>query len=195
MSIRVHGPCLDWSALTTQRASYTSSLLANLTQPREPHWHCCRPVSRFDLHFGDGGTPRRLHQGAVVGSSSSSSSSRSMASSPLSVPGTASPLSSDEDIARALSPSFEHAHTMATHNSEAEGMMKPNAPATLPVKTTSADDEVDKAAKGKEKAAKGPLKLLDLPVDVLKEIIHQVCSNSSAAQHNTLLCAFGFRSG
>jgi hypothetical protein len=30
------------------------------------------------------------------------------------------------------------------------------------------------APKGKEKAARGPLKLLDLPMDILKEIIHQV---------------------
>jgi hypothetical protein len=127
-------------------------------------------------------------------------SSNMASSSPLSAPGTASPLSSDEDTTRALSPSFEHAHTMATQASEVEGMTKPNAPATLAVKTASADEAVDKASKGKEKAAKGPLKLLDLPVDVLKEIIHQVGTQSAApvlrnAAHRIapLPWALGFR--
>lgn len=44
---------------------------------------------------------------------------------------------------------------------------------------------LSKLLKGKEKewaavARKGPLRLLDLPVDILKEIIHQVSMNSSA---------------
>jgi len=39
---------------------------------------------------------------------------------------------------------------------------------------TAADEAVDSVSKGKEKAVKGPLRLLDLPVDVLKDIIHQV---------------------
>lgn len=44
---------------------------------------------------------------------------------------------------------------------------------------------LSKLLKGKEKewaavARKGPLRLLDLPVDILKEIIHQVSINSSA---------------
>jgi hypothetical protein len=45
------------------------------------------------------------------------------------------------------------------------------------------------APKGKEKAARGPLKLLDLPVDILKEIIHQVRWAMHAAvprPHHTL---------
>ena len=44
---------------------------------------------------------------------------------------------------------------------------------------------LSKLLKGKEKewaavARKGPLRLLDLPVDILKEIIHQVSIDSSA---------------
>jgi hypothetical protein len=44
---------------------------------------------------------------------------------------------------------------------------------------------LSKLLKGKEKewaavARKGPLRLLDLPVDILREIIHQVGMNSSA---------------
>ena len=44
---------------------------------------------------------------------------------------------------------------------------------------------LSKLLKGKEKewaavARKGPLRLLDLPVDILREIIHQVSMNSSA---------------
>lgn len=37
-----------------------------------------------------------------------------------------------------------------------------------------AEETVNRSLKGKEKARKGPLRLLDLPVDILKEIIHQV---------------------
>ena len=46
-----------------------------------------------------------------------------------------------------------------------ERPLQPPAPAV---------ETVNKAPKGKEKAVKGPLRLLDLPVDILKEIIHQV---------------------
>ena len=40
----------------------------------------------------------------------------------------------------------------------------------------TAKDIVARSLKGKEKARKGPLRFLDLPVDILKEIIYQVGS-------------------
>lgn len=55
--------------------------------------------------------------------------------------------------------------------------MRTNAPAAAPTSVAGgllADEAVVQPLKGKERAAKGPLKLLDLPVDILKEIIHQV---------------------
>jgi hypothetical protein len=61
---------------------------------------------------------------------------------------------------------------MATPH-EPEAVWKTSVPAPV-VSAPPADDAVNKAPKGKEKAAKGPLRLLDLPVDILKEIIHQV---------------------
>jgi hypothetical protein len=48
-----------------------------------------------------------------------------------------------------------------------------NAPAPSAVSAHASAEQVT-VPKGKEKAAKGPLKLLDLPMDILKEIIHQV---------------------
>jgi len=89
-------------------------------------------------------------------------------------PRAASPLHSD-DAAHSLSsslPLHDDAHTMATLN-EVEGVRKTGVAAN-PVTASASDDEVNKAPKGKEKVAKGPLRLLDLPVDILKEIIHQV---------------------
>jgi hypothetical protein len=61
---------------------------------------------------------------------------------------------------------------MATPH-EAEAVGKTTVPATT-LNAPPTNEAVNKAPKGKEKAAKGPLRLLDLPVDVLKEIIHQV---------------------
>jgi hypothetical protein len=61
---------------------------------------------------------------------------------------------------------------MATPH-EPEAVWKTSVPAPA-VSAPPAAEAVNKAPKGKEKAAKGPLRLLDLPVDVLKEIIHQV---------------------
>lgn len=85
--------------------------------------------------------------------------------SPLSTPGgprTSSPLTFDEDIAQSLSSSPDDAHAHAVAPQKAlDGGWQSNA-------------ALDAAAKGKEKAARGPLQLLDLPVDILKEIIHQV---------------------
>lgn len=61
---------------------------------------------------------------------------------------------------------------MATHAVE-----EAHPPTSVPgsaAMAPAADEAVDSVTKGKEKAAKGPLRLLDLPVDVLKDIIHQV---------------------
>ena len=97
-----------------------------------------------------------------------------MADSPPSTPDTprtASPLPSERDLARAFSPSSDDAPT-AEMQAHAEGAWM-SAPAPSMVNATeSAEQGVE--SKGKEKATKGPLKLLDLPMDILKEIIHQV---------------------
>jgi hypothetical protein len=107
-------------------------------------------------------------------------STSSMASSPLPNPGsprTATPLPSDEDAGRSLSPSPDTAHAMATQTG-ADAVPPTGAAEHVPARGAAAppaDEAVNKAPpKGKEKAATGPLRLLDLPVDVLKEIIHQV---------------------
>jgi hypothetical protein len=102
-----------------------------------------------------------------------------MADSPLSIPGTprtASPLPSDADFARSFSPSHDDAHPLGTQGPVDDVWTSTPAPsAASPVPSA----EPAPVPKGKEKAAKGPLKLLDLPVDILKEIIHQV----SGRQH------------
>jgi len=98
-----------------------------------------------------------------------------MASSPLSAPGTprtASPFSSEEEPTRPFSSSLGSAHSMAAHVAQ-EVHPPTSAPASASM-ATAADEAVDSVSKGKEKAVKGPLRLLDLPVDVLKDIIHQV---------------------
>jgi hypothetical protein len=148
-----------WSAPTTQRTS-SRSLAVTPQQPQEPRSRCFCAVPRLDLHPGDGGCSDgrgRLQQAAPTSS---------MASSPLSPdsPRTASPLPS-EDAVRPHSPSPDDAVP-------ARGAGAPPA------------DEAGTQAppKGKEKAAPGPLKLLDLPVDVLKEIIHQVRVGAGASR-------------
>lgn len=91
--------------------------------------------------------------------------------SPLSAPGsprTSSPLNAEHDTAQALSSSPDDAHTLATHKEADHGW-----PGHLAV--PNAAQPLKHAPKGKEKAVRGPLRLLDLPVDILKEIIHQVC--------------------
>ncbi|KAF2033379.1 F-box domain-containing protein [Setomelanomma holmii] len=98
-----------------------------------------------------------------------------MASSPPSIPGTprtASPLPSEEEPVRSLSSSPDDAHTMATQTTTG-AVWAASVPATA-VSAAAADDTTSRVPKGKEKAAKGPLRLLDLPVDILKEIIHQL---------------------
>ncbi|CAO2656317.1 Nn.00g051200.m01.CDS01 [Neocucurbitaria sp. VM-36] len=124
-----------------------------------------------------------------------------MASSPLSVPGTprpASPLASAEELARSIPPSQDDAHTMVAHR-EAETVWG-NAPATSAASTSPSGETVTATApKGKEKAAKGPLRLLDLPMDILKEIIHQLphtndltslCLCHSALHRLTIPCIY-----
>jgi hypothetical protein len=97
-----------------------------------------------------------------------------MADSPLSTPGTpttASPLPSDRNLTRTFSPSHDDAQTGDMHG-HADGVWT-SAPAPGVVNATESAEQAMEP-KGKEKATKGPLKLLDLPMDILKEIIHQV---------------------
>lgn len=111
-----------------------------------------------------------------------------MASSPLSAPATprtATPLPSEEDLARSNPPPQDAAHTMAT---QGEADVEWGSPAATSVGSAppSGDTMTVPAPvpKGKEKAAKAPLRLLDLPMDILKEIIHQV----RATPHITASC-------
>lgn len=105
-----------------------------------------------------------------------------MADSPLSTPGTpttASPLPSDADFARSFSPSQDDAQLMGSQPSPEDVWTSTPAPGAVgaPPLTDPAP-----AQKGKAKASKGPLKLLDLPVDILKEIIHQVSRHPPATR-------------
>lgn len=133
------------------------------------------------------------------------------ASSPPSAPGTprtASPLPAMEEPTRplspALSPALDDAHTMATPRDS--DSLRTGAPATsdanmsLP-RAGEAATVLAAAPKGKEKAAapKGPLNLLDLPVDILKEIIQQLphtndltslCLCHSALHRLTIPCIY-----
>lgn len=97
-----------------------------------------------------------------------------MADSPLSTPGTpttASPLPSDADFARSFSPSQDDAQLMGSQPSPEDVWTSTPAPGAVGAPPLT---DLAPAQKGKAKASKGPLKLLDLPVDILKEIIHQV---------------------
>jgi hypothetical protein len=108
--------------------------------------------------------------------------------SPLSTPGTprtSSPLASEDELTQSLPSSPAHGHALATHrgadhawpshltvpNPHAVGASTAAAAAAA---AADAAEPLKHATKGKEKAARGPLRLLDLPVDVLKEIILQV---------------------
>lgn len=106
--------------------------------------------------------------------------------SPLSAPGsprTSSPLTFDEDIAQSLSPSPDDAPAMAIQK-QAEDAWPSHLAVPNAVGASAAPAPVDHALKGKEKAARRPLQLLDLPVDILKEIIHQV------RRSYTLMCLY-----
>jgi hypothetical protein len=96
-----------------------------------------------------------------------------MASSPLTTPTTLSPSPSEEELGCALSAVQNEGHAAATQSEPAEVDVVTAEPASA-VRASPVEVVAHKAPKGKAKAATGPLKLLDLPVDVLKEIIHQV---------------------
>lgn len=151
--------------LRQQRTWYTRASPTNLR-----HLRRLRLLTRcFLLHLRLGSWCKRTPVWA--------SSSRSMASSPLSTPATprtSSPLLSEDDTSRARSPATDDAHPMATQH-ELETAPTRDAVASA-AGALPAGDTAHAAAKGKEKekAARGPLRLLDLPVDVLREIIHQV---------------------
>ncbi|KAF2868946.1 hypothetical protein BDV95DRAFT_577986 [Massariosphaeria phaeospora] len=96
-----------------------------------------------------------------------------MGSSPPSSPRSSSPSPFDVDLNSTASPSQDDAHTSSTESDaegdwdsategDAVGVSCPPAPASAT------------SLKGKEKAAKDPMRFLDLPVDILKEIIHQL---------------------
>jgi hypothetical protein len=99
--------------------------------------------------------------------------------SPLSAPGTprpASPSPFDDDLTGTSSPPPDDAHTIFTQ-ADADGDWESVSGVGVTGTTSASPPSKETAAKhlkGKEKARKGPLRLLDLPVDILKEIIHQV---------------------
>lgn len=102
-------------------------------------------------------------------------------SSPLSTPDTprtSSPFPPDEALTRPRSPAYDDAHPTATKNDVEPIWVNGRGLASAVGELPTADEACNKTPKGKEKAVKGPLRLLDLPVDVLKEIIHQVGSSS-----------------
>lgn len=101
-----------------------------------------------------------------------------MNTSPPSSPGTPttpthSPLLSDDELLRSAPPSPEGPRaTLAREEPIAGWESGPEPVAASP--RLPLTDPANKRLKGKERAREGPLRLLDLPVDVLKEIIHQV---------------------
>ncbi|ORY15862.1 hypothetical protein BCR34DRAFT_507933 [Clohesyomyces aquaticus] len=105
-----------------------------------------------------------------------------MDSSPLSAPDsfrTSASSPFDDELNPPKSPLPDDAHAMLTSedfDGDAESVADvPDVPDESARTTAEAAREtMIKALKGKEKARKGPLKLLDLPVDILKEIIHQL---------------------
>lgn len=103
-----------------------------------------------------------------------------MASSPPSLPvtpRTASPSPFDDDLnPTSPAPSQDDAPAIPNQpdaDADADGHWGPaSSPGASP--QLSHCEAVNKPPKGKERAKKTPLRLLDLPVDILKEIIHQV---------------------
>lgn len=102
---------------------------------------------------------------------------QSRPASPGSGPVTAAPNERDDawasprtvPSAAGASPAAEHPAQLAAE------------PAQLAAKGKEKEKEkVKMKEKDMDKAARGPLRLLDLPVDILKEIIHQVCAPSVA---------------
>lgn len=103
-----------------------------------------------------------------------------MASSPLTTPTTLSPSLIEEELGCSLPASQDEALATATQNEPADVDVVTAEPASA-VRASPVEVAVNKAPKGKAKAATGPLRLLDLPVDILKEIIHQVRRSPNAA--------------
>jgi hypothetical protein len=94
-----------------------------------------------------------------------------MASSPLSAPVTpsATPSPPDADVKDTALPALLDARSYpAAQDAEGAGEI-PAVSHAAPAHGTDVS-----MAKGKGKSKKGPLRLLDLPVDILKEIIQQV---------------------
>lgn len=87
----------------------------------------------------------------------------------------------EEDIAQSLSSSPDDAHTSATQR-EADDVWPSHPAEPSAVGASTAAEPRKHGPKGKEKAVKKPLQLLDLPVDILKEIVHQVRRSRSRAR-------------
>lgn len=101
----------------------------------------------------------------------------SMDSSPLSqpdTPRTTSPALFDDDLNAPASPVHDDVQTFTTADDAPASLHAISEPrVTLPQRDAPREMNT-MPLKGKERARKGPLRLLDLPVDILKEIIHQV---------------------
>lgn len=114
--------------------------------------------------------------------------------SPLSTPGTprtSSPLASEDELTQSLPSSPDDGHTLATHRGADHAWPSHLAVPNPHAVGASTAEPLKHATKGKEKAARGPLRLLDLPVDVLKDIIHQVRlapTQRNATQRSALSC-------
>lgn len=168
-------PATSNTSITLQRGFALSCSPQNHRQPSRPFLH--------PLH-----TP--LYEGAYLHATCEARVClNSMDSdSPLSAPGTPrtiSPSPFDDNLVSTPSPSQDDART-ATTQADADGDWESvsGAGATSASSTTPASREpATKPVKGKEKARKGPLRLLDLPVDILKEIIHQVSSRLVGNRH------------
>ncbi|KAF2685778.1 hypothetical protein K458DRAFT_364808 [Lentithecium fluviatile CBS 122367] len=99
-----------------------------------------------------------------------------MDSSPPSSPGTPrtiSPPPSDEELPVPALPAPPASHALLP-GEELESQRESDAAAAVAGAPLSPDGSVNKSLKGKEKAREHPMRLLDLPVDILKEIIHQL---------------------
>lgn len=82
-------------------------------------------------------------------------------------------MTTQEDVVQSLSTSPDDGHTIATQ-AESEHVWPSHLTVPIAAGASLPAEPMQYAPKGKEKATKGPLRLLDLPVDILKEIIHQV---------------------
>ncbi|KAF1830545.1 F-box domain-containing protein [Decorospora gaudefroyi] len=110
-------------------------------------------------------------------------------------PRTESPLPSGGHPVGSLSPPPDDVHTAMGMQTQPEGVRTSASAVGAPASA----EQQDMAAKGKEKAAKAPLSLLGLPMDILKEIIHQLphtndltslCLCHSALHRLTIPCIY-----